>query len=327
MRILIEPKNALIRQYKKFSSSTASTSSSVTTPSRPSPTRHCCGARRRGLRAILEEVLLNVMYDLPSRNDVGRCVIDRSVVLEKVNPTLVPRSTCRQGRAAPPGRVLTRPAPGLYRARVESIPDFAAAVAYLDSHVNLEPILRRRARRQPARAGQGSGVLRRGGSSRPHSNGCAACSPTSASRSSTCLSSTSPGRTARIDGAHGDGPAAGLRPERGTYTSPHLQKVTERIAFDGHPIADADFAAVLQVVARAEALSGSAARFRAHDGGRLLVVRRPGRPGRVVEVAWAGGGRHQHRRRAVAVVTNVELDHMEYFGDTRREIALEKAAS
>ncbi|MGH9001144.1 MAG: ATP-dependent Clp protease ATP-binding subunit ClpX, partial [Acidimicrobiia bacterium] len=45
----------------------------------------------RGLRAILEEVLLNVMYELPSRNDVGKCVIDRSVVLEKVNPTLVPR--------------------------------------------------------------------------------------------------------------------------------------------------------------------------------------------------------------------------------------------
>ena len=46
----------------------------------------------RGLRAILEEVLLNVMYDLPSRTDVGKCVIDRNVVLEKVNPTLVPRS-------------------------------------------------------------------------------------------------------------------------------------------------------------------------------------------------------------------------------------------
>ena len=43
------------------------------------------------MRAILEEVLLNVMYELPSRKDVTKCVIDRSVVLEKVNPTLVPR--------------------------------------------------------------------------------------------------------------------------------------------------------------------------------------------------------------------------------------------
>jgi ATP-dependent Clp protease ATP-binding subunit ClpX len=32
------------------------------------------------------------MYDLPSRSDIGKCVIDRSVVLERVNPTLVPRT-------------------------------------------------------------------------------------------------------------------------------------------------------------------------------------------------------------------------------------------
>ena len=32
------------------------------------------------------------MYDLPSRTDIGKCVIDRKVVLEKVNPTLVPRA-------------------------------------------------------------------------------------------------------------------------------------------------------------------------------------------------------------------------------------------
>jgi ATP-dependent Clp protease ATP-binding subunit ClpX len=44
----------------------------------------------RGLRAILEEVLLEVMYDLPSRTDVGKCVVDRAVVLDRVYPTLVP---------------------------------------------------------------------------------------------------------------------------------------------------------------------------------------------------------------------------------------------
>ena len=44
------------------------------------------------MRAILEEVLLEVMYDLPSRTDIGKCVIDRSVVLDRVNPTLVPRT-------------------------------------------------------------------------------------------------------------------------------------------------------------------------------------------------------------------------------------------
>ena len=50
------------------------------------------GTGARGLRAILEEVLLNVMYELPSRKDVTKCVIDREVVLQGVNPTLVPRS-------------------------------------------------------------------------------------------------------------------------------------------------------------------------------------------------------------------------------------------
>jgi ATP-dependent Clp protease ATP-binding subunit ClpX len=45
----------------------------------------------RGLRAIMEEVLLSVMYEVPSRKDVARVVINREVVLEHVNPTLVPR--------------------------------------------------------------------------------------------------------------------------------------------------------------------------------------------------------------------------------------------
>ena len=58
------------------------------------------GTGARGLRAILEEVLLNVMYDLPSRKDVGKCVISREVVLERVNPTLVPRTKARPDRTA-----------------------------------------------------------------------------------------------------------------------------------------------------------------------------------------------------------------------------------
>jgi ATP-dependent Clp protease ATP-binding subunit ClpX len=49
------------------------------------------GTGARGLRAILEEVLLEVQYDLPSRSDVRRCVITADVVLRGVNPTLVPR--------------------------------------------------------------------------------------------------------------------------------------------------------------------------------------------------------------------------------------------
>ncbi|MGQ0679449.1 MAG: ATP-dependent Clp protease ATP-binding subunit ClpX, partial [Actinomycetota bacterium] len=55
------------------------------------------GTGARGLRAILEEVLLDVMYDLPSRQDVGKCLIDTATVLEKVNPTLIPRVPGRAG--------------------------------------------------------------------------------------------------------------------------------------------------------------------------------------------------------------------------------------
>ena len=49
------------------------------------------GTGARGLRAILEEVLQQVMFDVPSRDDVARVWITREVVLENVNPTIVPR--------------------------------------------------------------------------------------------------------------------------------------------------------------------------------------------------------------------------------------------
>jgi len=94
VKILTEPKNALIRQYKKFFDfdgvELEFTDDALEAVSEQSMLR---GTGARGLRAILEEVLLNVMYDLPGREDVGKCVINREVVLEKVNPTLVPRKT------------------------------------------------------------------------------------------------------------------------------------------------------------------------------------------------------------------------------------------
>ena len=92
-RILVEPKNALLKQYKKFFEydgvDLQFTDDAVDAIAEQALKR---GTGARGLRAILEEVLLDVMYDLPSRNDIGRCVIDRNVVLEKVNPTLVSRA-------------------------------------------------------------------------------------------------------------------------------------------------------------------------------------------------------------------------------------------
>ncbi|MCL4448696.1 MAG: ATP-dependent Clp protease ATP-binding subunit ClpX [Actinobacteria bacterium] len=90
VRILAEPKNSLVKQYSKvfeldgieleFSKEALSVIAEQALLRRT-------GAR--GLRAILEEVLLDVMYDLPSRSDVKKCIIDPSVVLDKVAPTLV----------------------------------------------------------------------------------------------------------------------------------------------------------------------------------------------------------------------------------------------
>jgi ATP-dependent Clp protease ATP-binding subunit ClpX len=56
------------------------------------------GTGARGLRAILEEVLLNVMYEVPSRTDVAKVVITDEVVRDSVNPTLVPRTAPRRER-------------------------------------------------------------------------------------------------------------------------------------------------------------------------------------------------------------------------------------
>jgi ATP-dependent Clp protease ATP-binding subunit ClpX len=91
VRILLEPKNSLVKQYKRVfeldNVELVITDDALEAIADQALLRNT-GAR--GLRAIMEEILLEVMYDLPSRQDVGQCVIDRSVVLERVAPTLVP---------------------------------------------------------------------------------------------------------------------------------------------------------------------------------------------------------------------------------------------
>ncbi|MGH9170147.1 MAG: ATP-dependent Clp protease ATP-binding subunit ClpX [Acidimicrobiales bacterium] len=92
IRILLEPKNALVKQYKRvFELDNVELEISEDALEAIADQALLRGTGARGLRAILEEVLLDVMYDLPSREDIGRCVVDRSVVLERVAPTLVPR--------------------------------------------------------------------------------------------------------------------------------------------------------------------------------------------------------------------------------------------
>jgi ATP-dependent Clp protease ATP-binding subunit ClpX len=90
MRILIEPKNALVKQYQKFfhfDDVDLVFSDDALDAIADEALKRGTGAR--GLRAILEEVLLEVMYDLPSRTDVVKCLVDRDVALRNVAPTLV----------------------------------------------------------------------------------------------------------------------------------------------------------------------------------------------------------------------------------------------
>ena len=90
--ILTKPKNALVKQYQRFFEfdgvELEFTPDAMRAISEQAIMR---GTGARGLRAIMEEVLLNVMYELPSRDDVTKCLVDENVVLTGVNPTLVPR--------------------------------------------------------------------------------------------------------------------------------------------------------------------------------------------------------------------------------------------
>jgi ATP-dependent Clp protease ATP-binding subunit ClpX len=90
--ILTKPKNALVKQYRRFFEfdgvELEFDDDALEAIADQAILR---GTGARGLRAIMEEVLLNVMYELPSRQDVHKCLVDRDVVMSGVNPTLVPR--------------------------------------------------------------------------------------------------------------------------------------------------------------------------------------------------------------------------------------------
>jgi len=90
VQILLEPKNALVRQYQKFFSydniDLVFTDDALTAIANKALER-ATGAR--GLRSIIEAALLNVMFELPSRKDVHKCVITRETIEKNIDPTLV----------------------------------------------------------------------------------------------------------------------------------------------------------------------------------------------------------------------------------------------
>ncbi len=94
--ILTEPKNALTKQYHKFFAYDG-----VDLIFQKEALDAIAGAAlkletgARGLRSIIESALINVMFELPSRRDVTKCVVTREVIEKRIDPTLV-TSTARE---------------------------------------------------------------------------------------------------------------------------------------------------------------------------------------------------------------------------------------
>ena len=100
VEILVEPRNALVKQYQKFFEfedvELEFTPEALNAIADQALIR---GTGARGLRAILEEVLLEIMYDLPSREDVAKVIIGAESVLERTEPIFITRaSTPRTNR-------------------------------------------------------------------------------------------------------------------------------------------------------------------------------------------------------------------------------------
>lgn len=101
MQILTEPKNALVKQYQKlfdldeveleFSNEALEVVADLAIKR---------GTGARGLRAIMEETLLAVMYEVPSRKDIEKVVITPAVVRKEEVPTYIPRTASGPKRAA-----------------------------------------------------------------------------------------------------------------------------------------------------------------------------------------------------------------------------------
>jgi len=91
--ILTEPKNALTKQYRKFFAYDGVDlffAKDALQAIAKEALKLETGAR--GLRSIIESALMNVMFELPSRRDVSKCVVTREVIEKQIDPTLVTSS-------------------------------------------------------------------------------------------------------------------------------------------------------------------------------------------------------------------------------------------
>ena len=90
MRILVEPKNAILKQYQRLLALDGV--ELVYTPDVLSAVAEEAlkqGTGARGLRSIIEKVMLDVMYEVPKRSDIVRCVVDASVIRGESSPILL----------------------------------------------------------------------------------------------------------------------------------------------------------------------------------------------------------------------------------------------
>ncbi|GMA85755.1 hypothetical protein GCM10025868_10050 [Angustibacter aerolatus] len=102
VNILTKPRNALVKQYKRMFEidgvELEFTDDALEAVAEQAILR---GTGARGLRAIIEEVLLPVMFDVPSDDEIARVVVTREVVLDNVNPTIVRRDAPEPRKRAP----------------------------------------------------------------------------------------------------------------------------------------------------------------------------------------------------------------------------------
>ena len=90
--ILTEPKNALVKQYQKlFELDEVELEFSPEALEVVADLAIKRGTGARGLRAIMEETLLGVMYEIPSKPEVAKVIITPQVVMKEAAPTLVNR--------------------------------------------------------------------------------------------------------------------------------------------------------------------------------------------------------------------------------------------
>ncbi len=92
VQILTEPKNALVRQYEKlFQLDGVQLEFEDEALSLVAQAALVRKTGARGLRAIIEEIMLEVMFDIPSRTDISKCIVTRDVVADHKPPIIVPR--------------------------------------------------------------------------------------------------------------------------------------------------------------------------------------------------------------------------------------------